>query len=154
LQLVEEPVRKQRVDNLVEQLGLGGSERKYPHELSSGMQARLALARAFASPPEVLLVDEPFANLDQLRREKLNEHLQRLRLDARCTIVMVTHDIVEAIRFSTQILVFEHDSTHLRELRTPIGLDIEDPNALPGEARNLRDKIISLIQAPEPDVIS
>jgi ABC-type nitrate/sulfonate/bicarbonate transport system ATPase subunit len=118
------------------------------------MQARLALARAFASPPEVLLIDEPFANLDQLRREGLNEHLQRLRSDARCTIVMVTHDIVEAIRFSTQILVFEPGSTHLKELRPPFGLDIKDPNALPAEARNFRDKIISLIQGPQPEVLS
>lgn len=146
LRLIGEPVRASHVTALLEQLGLSGSERKYPHELSLGMQARLALARAFAEPPDFLLVDEPFANLDELRRERLNLHLQTLSQDAGCTIVMVTHDVVEAIRFASRILVFPAGSKRLHEVALPRGLRTADPNALPPEARRVRDTIIGLIQ--------
>lgn len=146
LEFVREPVRPQRIAGILEQVGLHGSERKYPREMSRGMQARLALARAFAAPPEVLLMDEPFAGLDPLRREQLNQYVRSLRDDAHCTIVMVTHDVVEAMRFATQFLIFPHGSAEVVVMKNRLRKPIADPNGLNADEMALRDEIVDMIR--------
>lgn len=97
--------RHRRVSGLVERVGLGGFEDKYPGELSGGMKKRLGLIRMLAYEPEVLLLDEPFAALDAQTRERLQADLLDLWRDYRRTVIFVTHDLVEAITLSDRILL-------------------------------------------------
>ena len=85
---------------------LGRFEKSYVHELSGGMKSRVALARALALNPSVLLIDEPFAALDAQTRDILHEELQDLWLKTRQTVVFVTHNVREAVRLGDRVLVF------------------------------------------------
>lgn len=150
LDLLKVEASESRISKLVDELGLAGSEKKYPGELSRGMRARLALARAFAKPPGVLLVDEPFASLDFIRREALNEKLSILAKESRSTILMVTHDIVEALRFSSRMIVFEFGGHTLTDLSLPSPQEPIDPNSLPSDYIDVRDRILEMIGEPAP----
>ncbi len=89
----------------VSALGLEGAERRKPHELSGGMRQRVALARALVIEPEILLLDEPFAALDALAREQLQEGLEAAWLKTRPTVVMVTHAVDEALKLADRVVV-------------------------------------------------
>ena len=80
-------------------------EKKYPWQLSGGMQQRVSIARAMAFAPRILMMDEPFGALDEITRDNLNEQLQQLWLRERRTVVFVTHSIAEAVYLSTRIVV-------------------------------------------------
>jgi nitrate/nitrite transport system ATP-binding protein len=84
---------------------LGDAMHKYPYEISGGMKQRVGIARAFATEPRVLLLDEPFGALDALTRASLQDELIRIVGSIRCTVVMVTHDIDEAILLSDRVLM-------------------------------------------------
>lgn len=85
--------------------GLKGFENRYPHELSGGMQQRVSISRALAFRPQVLLMDEPFAALDEITRETLQEELLSLWSKVETTIIFITHSIPEAVLLSEQILI-------------------------------------------------
>ena len=99
--------RRERVGALLEQVGLDGLQQRYPHELSGGQQQRVALARALAPAPEVLLLDEPFSNLDVDTRQRLAAELQQVLKTAGTTVLMVTHDQAEAFAMADRIGVME-----------------------------------------------
>src|SRR5438552_7092729 len=94
-----------RARDLIQLVGLSGSEDKLPYELSGGMPQRAAIARALIHDPKLILMDEPFGALDALTREKMNLELLRIREEAKKTIVFVTHGITEAVFLGTRVVV-------------------------------------------------
>lgn len=96
---------KDKVDNLLEVVGLAGFQTRYPAQLSGGQRQRMALARALAVDPEVLLLDEPFGALDAKVREDLRAWLRRLHDEVHVTTVLVTHDQAEALDVADRIAV-------------------------------------------------
>ena len=97
--------RRARVERYLALVNLAGFERKYPWQLSGGMQQRASIARALSFEPALLLMDEPFGALDEIVRDHLNEQLLRLWNQTRKTVVFVTHSIPEAVFLSTKIVV-------------------------------------------------
>ena len=99
---------QERVDELLEVVGLAGYQQRYPNQLSGGQRQRMALARALAVEPRVLLLDEPFGALDAKVRAELREWLRRLHDEVHVTTVLVTHDQEEAMTVSDHIAVMDH----------------------------------------------
>nr|WP_244493429.1 ABC transporter ATP-binding protein [Aureimonas sp. N4] len=97
--------RSDRVSRNLDLVGLSGFGRKYPWQLSGGMQQRASIARALSFDPDLLLMDEPFGALDEIVRDRLNEELLKLWAKTRKTVIFVTHSIPEAVFLSTRIVV-------------------------------------------------
>ncbi|WBB82501.1 ATP-binding cassette domain-containing protein [Micromonospora sp. WMMD882] len=114
---------RRRVDELLELVGLdpGQFGRRYPHELSGGQRQRVGVARALAADPVVLLMDEPFSAVDPIARGRLQEEFLRLQAEVRKTIVLVTHDLDEAVRLGDRIAVLSQGG-RLEQYDTPARL--------------------------------
>lgn len=97
--------QQQRIDTALAQVDLTTASQLYPQQLSGGMAQRVALARCLARQPEVLLLDEPFGALDEATRLEMQDLLLRLHNQLHCTIVLVTHDLNEAIRLAHRIVL-------------------------------------------------
>jgi len=116
-------------------VGLAAAAKRYPWELSGGMQQRVAIARALASQPSILLMDEPFSAVDALSREQLQDLVSEIWQETAITIVLVTHDIEEAIYLSDRVIVL---SPHGDGIAADIAIDLPRPRRQV-ETRELAD---------------
>ncbi|EFM12058.1 ABC transporter related protein [Paenibacillus curdlanolyticus YK9] len=112
-----------RVHGLLEELELGGTEDRYPHELSGGMRQRVALARTLATEPEMMLLDEPFSALDMHIKLQLEDLVWQTIRRRGQTAILVTHDLAEAAAMSDRVIVLGRNPGHIR-------LTVESPEQL------------------------
>ncbi|WP_017793547.1 ABC transporter ATP-binding protein [Leucobacter salsicius] len=140
--------REERIASALAAVGLSGAETKYPWQLSGGMQQRVAIARAIAYRPEVLVMDEPFASVDAQTRFELEDLCLKIREEFGMTIVIVTHDIDEAVYLSDTVVVLGERPARVTEI---IDIDFGAPRdqlrtrVMP-EFAELRTEILGLIR--------
>lgn len=110
--------REEKVASLLESVGLESSMiSRYPRELSGGQKQRVGIARALASSPDILLMDEPFGAVDEITREQLQDQMLKIHEEKKITVLFVTHDISEAFRLGTKTLVL--DKGHIEQYDSP-----------------------------------
>lgn len=143
--------RTARVSEVLTNVGLGHVEKKYPWELSGGMQQRVAIARALSYRPELLLMDEPFASVDAQTRFDLEDLILKVRRELGITVVLVTHDIDEAIYLSDRIVVLSKNPSVVKEVVTvPLGDDRAQVKTRSSEEfLQLRSHLLSLVMPHE-----
>jgi len=100
--------RLEKARHFVEMVGLDGFERRYPAELSGGMRQRVSMARTLASEPKIMLMDEPFAALDEQTRLLLGDKVLQIQQDLKQTTLLITHNLTEAVQLSDRILVMTY----------------------------------------------
>ena len=133
---VPKPEREERARRYVEEVGLGGFEDRYPHELSGGMRQRVGLARALAVDADVLLMDEPFSAVDEQNRRKFQEDLIRLREIEKKTFLFVTHSIEEAVYLSDRIVLLSPRPGRVAQVIDP-DIPRGDPEAMRRDSASL-----------------
>jgi NitT/TauT family transport system ATP-binding protein len=105
LEYAARPARAERVAQMLDLVGLRHVAKSYPRQLSGGMKMRTSIARALVTRPRILLMDEPFAALDEISRDRLNEELLRLYSEQKWTVLFVTHSVAEAVFLSSRIVI-------------------------------------------------
>lgn len=144
---LDESGRNRLIESFLDEVGLAGRADLYPAELSGGMQQRLAIARALASGPEILLLDEPFSAVDALSRAQMQDLVLRIWQERKLTVVFVTHDIDEALYLADRIIVMgENGSGIQRDVEVPLPRprDQVATRELP-EFLHLRRQVLSLV---------
>ena len=137
---------RERARHLIDMVGLGGFEDKYPRQLSGGMQQRAAIARALVHDPKLVLMDEPFGALDALTREQMNLELQAIWRQSGKTIVFVTHSIQEAVFLGTRCAVLTAGPARMAQyfpidLPLPRRIDIKTDAEFGAYARRIYESL-------------
>ncbi|WP_413810724.1 ABC transporter ATP-binding protein [Streptomyces sp. OE57] len=136
------------VENALASVGLAGSGRKHPWQLSGGMQQRVAIARALITSPDVLIMDEPFASIDAQTRLELEDLTLALQRERGMTVVLVTHDIDEAVYLSHRIVVLSKNPARVQEI-VEVGLGEERDQITTRETARfseVRSHVLALIR--------
>jgi ABC-type nitrate/sulfonate/bicarbonate transport system ATPase subunit len=132
--------KEARAGRYIEMVGLAGFEEAYPHQLSGGMLKRVELARALVVKPEILYMDEPFSALDALMSLRMQTELRRILDEERHTVLLITHDVEEAIYLADRILVLSPRPTMIQ---TTFHVDLPHPRKLSDpKAQALREAIL------------
>ena len=126
--------------DLIALVGLKGFERAYPHQLSGGMRQRVNIARALATDPKVLLLDEPFGSLDAQNREIMQSELLKIWTQRRKTVLFVTHQIEEAVYLSDRVVVLSSRPGRIKEI-----LKISLPRPRPLAIKRSRDFVVEYV---------
>ena len=141
---VEEKVIKQRTDEILEILGLEKARNAYPHELSTSTEQRIVIGRSFALHPDLLLMDEPYGQLDIELRFRLEDELVKLWQMTKTTVLFITHNIEEAVYLGNKIMILTNKPTTVKTTlinELPRPRDIADPQFI-----ELRNKVTELIK--------
>jgi ABC-type nitrate/sulfonate/bicarbonate transport system ATPase subunit len=127
-------------DHYTAMVGLKGFEKSYPHELSGGMLKRVEIARALVMKPEILYMDEPFSALDALMNLKMRTELLRILEEERHTVVLITHDVEEAVHLADRIVVLSPRPTTIQAI---FNVDIPHPRRMASpEAQELKEAVL------------
>ncbi len=155
--------RRDRIATLLDLVGLMSLEDRYPHQLSGGQQQRVALARALAPSPNVILLDEPFSNLDASLRQSMREEVRSILHEAEVTTVFVTHDQEEALGLADELVIMDggrvlQSGAPEDVYRYPISLQVAQflakVNVLPGEAKQgIVETPLGNLPLHEPDLV-
>nr|WP_276272355.1 ABC transporter ATP-binding protein [Halomicroarcula sp. GDY20] len=141
---VDESTRQDRVQSLVDLVGLDGFEDSYPRDLSGGMKQRVALARALALDPGLLLMDEPFGAVDAQTKKMLQDELLDIWDETGKTVLFVTHDVEEAVKLADRVVVMAKEPGRVREI---VDVDVERPRQRSDEAFSRHyERLLELIQ--------
>jgi NitT/TauT family transport system ATP-binding protein len=116
--------RDRKVDGLIDLVGLRGFEDAFPKQLSGGMRQRVAVSRAFATDPDVVLLDEPFSALDEQSKQRIQREFARICQETRQTVLLVTHSIEESILMSDRVVVME---PRPGRIRATVDIDLPRP---------------------------
>lgn len=135
--------RTQTVSEMLELVGLYDFGKKYPHELSGGMQQRVGIARALAINPEILLMDEPFSALDEFTKEKLQEDLLIIWTKTKKTILFVTHNISEAVFLSDRVVVL---SPHPGRISAIVDVNLPRPRTVEVREANEFNALVARVR--------
>lgn len=141
---VDEATIKERVDEVIDIVGLENFRKYYPRQLSASMLQRVVIARAFATRPELLLMDEPYGQLDLMLKYKLEDELLKLWQHTKTTVIFITHNIEEAVYLSDKIMVLTNKPTKIKTVidnTLPRPRKVTDPDFV-----KLRNEVTDLIK--------
>ncbi len=136
---LDKHIRTEKVEAILEMVGLSSFAASYPHQLSGGMQQRAALARSLVMEPDILLMDEPFSSLDARTSQELQEYLRELWKKASTTVLFVTHNIEEAVYLAEDVIVLGHRPGRIVRRES---VDLPDPRSRISDA--FTDYLVSL----------
>jgi NitT/TauT family transport system ATP-binding protein len=128
------------VPKLLDLVGLTGAGKRYPRQLSGGMKMRVSIARALATRPRLLLMDEPFAALDEITRDRMNEELLRLRAEQNWTVMFVTHSVTEAVFLASRIIIL---APHPGRIAHEVAVDLPYPRTAATRESAAYDELVT-----------
>ena len=135
------------VDNSLKKVKLDGYQNYYPHQLSGGMKQRVAIAKALALKPEIILMDEPFAALDAMTRRELQNEMLSISSNENCTILFITHNIQEALILGTRNIVLQKNGRIVLDENNSMSRPVTPNNPGYGDAwQHLRDAIYTITE--------